>query len=118
MLVHAKTPLIEVQVIGRGSRHVVALIRRAYPAATVTDDNGSIDITQTDWYRKISSKMTPGKALRSYRDNAGLTLAQLSVKAGIAAPHLSAMENDKRGIGRATAMKLGKALKCEYQRFL
>jgi len=47
-----------------------------------------------------------------------LTLAELSGKTGIAESHLSAMENDKRGIGKVTAQKLGKALKCEYRRFL
>jgi hypothetical protein len=28
------------------------------------------------------------------------------------------MENDKHGIGKISAQKLGKALKCEYRRFL
>jgi Helix-turn-helix len=119
MLVHAKTPRIDVRISGRGARQVANLLRRTYKNVRIEPDAGaSVDITETEWYKDISAKITPGKALRTYRDNAGLTLAELSGKTAIAESHLSAMENDKRGIGKVTAQKLGKALKCEYRRFL
>ncbi len=119
MLVHAKAPRIDVRISGRGARQVANLLRRTYKDVRIELDRGaSVDITETEWYKGISAKTTPGKALHTYRDNAGLTLAELSGKTGIAESHLSAMENDKRGIGKVTAQKLGKALKCEYRRFL
>ena len=118
MLVLAKTPHIKIRITGPGSRSVVNLIRHSYQDVQVVQEDESVEITQTEWYKKIAPKLTPGKALKNYRDNAALTLAQLSTKTGIAESHLSAMEHGKRGIGRVTAMKLGDALKCDYHRFL
>ena len=119
MLVHAKTPRIDVRISGRGARQVANLLRRTYRDVRVLPDVGeSVDVTETDWFKGVSMRMNPGKALYVYRDNANLTLAELSAKTGIAESHLSAMENGKRGIGKVTAQKLGKALKCDYRRFL
>src|SRR3989338_4739550 len=98
MLVHAKAPRIDVRIKGRGFRRVVDLIRHAYPNVSIVRDDESVNITETEWYRRVSPKLTPGKALKVYRDNAGLTLAALSAMTGIAESHLSAMEHDKRGI--------------------
>lgn len=119
MLVHARAPRIDVRISGRGARQVADLLRRTYRDVRIIPDDGeSVDITETEWFKGASAKMTPGKALHVYRDNAGLTLAKLSAKTGIAESHLSAMENGKRGIGKVSAQKLGKALKCDYRRFL
>ncbi len=119
MLVHVKTPRIDVRISGRGARQVAKLIRRAYKDVRIElDSSAAVDISGTEWFKTMSFKMTSGRALFTYRDNAGLTLAELSEKTGIAESHLSAMENDKRGIGKISAQKLGKALKCEYRRFL
>lgn len=117
--IHAKTPRIDVRISGRGARQVANLLLRTYKDVRIEPDGGvSVDIAETEWFKSISARLTPGKALHTYRDNAGLTLAELSSKAGIAESHLSAMEHDKRGIGKITAQKLGKALKCDYRRFL
>lgn len=119
MLVRARAPRIDVRISGRGARQVADLLRRTYRDVRILpDDDEFVDILETDWYKSISATMTPGNALRIYRDNAGFTLAELSARTGIAESHLSAMENNKRGIGKITAQKLGKALKCEYRRFL
>ncbi|MFC1585644.1 helix-turn-helix domain-containing protein [Fibrobacterota bacterium] len=82
------------------------------------DDDETVPIRETDWWKEISAKVTPADALRCYRDNAELTLKEVSEKTGIAVPHLSAMENGKRNIGKISAQKLGKALNCNYKRFL
>jgi len=66
----------------------------------------------------MSNKMTPGKILKVYRDNAGLTLEQLAKMTGIAKSNLSQIENDKRNVGLKTAKRLAEALKCNYKRFL
>jgi len=98
MLGHSKTP-----------RNVVRI---------ELESNNTVDITESEWYKEISKTITPGDALHVYRDNLGLTLAELAKKTGIAESHLSAMENNKRNIGKVTAQKSGKALKCDYRRFL
>lgn len=119
MSVHGKTPHIDVRISGLGARKVAALVRKNFKDARIELGTGKpADIFETEWYKDIAATLTPGKALHVYRDNEGMTLADLSEKTGIAVSHLSAMENGKRNIGKATAQKLGKALKCEYRRFL
>ena len=59
-----------------------------------------------------------GTVPRTYRDNAGLTLEQLSKRSGIAKSHLSDMENGKRAIGPPTAKKPAKVLGVDHRLFL
>ena len=119
MLVHAKTHHIDVEIKGKGVEHIVKLLKEAFKDIKVMNlQTESIPIQETNWYKKISKTMTPGTALKVYRDNAEFTLLELSKKSGIAVSHLSAMENDKRGIGKISAKKLGDALDCSYKRFL
>lgn len=119
MSVHAKTPRIDVRISGLGARKVAELIRRTFKNARIELGTGkSVGVFESEWYKEMAGRLTPGKALHVYRSNVGMTLADVAEKTGIAVSHLSAMENDKRGIGKVSAQKLGKALKCEYRRFL
>lgn len=121
MLVHAKAPHIKVRLSGPGVARVVEAVRKAYPHIRVEDDYGDdelVDITKTEWFRKMEANHHPGITIRVYRTNRGWTLAELSSRTGIAESHLSAMENRKRGVGKVSAMRLGKALRMDYRRFL
>lgn len=120
MLVVAKTPRIKVRITGPGARRVASLVTRSIRGAAIVNDDEDefVDITQTDWYKSMSAKMTSGKVLRHYRENAGLSMTELAEKSGIALAHISAMEHDKRAIGKISAQRLGKALSCDYKRFL
>ena len=40
-------------------------------------DEETVNVFETDWYRDIKSKMTPGDNLKIYRENRGLTQVQL-----------------------------------------
>lgn len=68
----------------------------------------TVNILDTAWWKQVQAEHKPGDSIKAYRTNRGLTLAQLSAKAGIAESHLLAMENGKRGVGRITAVKLGR----------
>lgn len=120
MLVVAKKPHIKVTIAGIGVNKVIKILKENFPDAEIknSEDDKLIDIHTDSWFQNLSKSITPGKVLWGYRDNARLTLAQLSKLTDIAVPHLSAMENDKRSIGKITAQKLAKALKCDYKRFL
>ena len=117
MLVVAKKPHINVEIKGRGVTHLLKVIKTSFKDVKIEDDE-SVPIKETSWWKKMSAKLMPADALRCYRDNAEMTLKELAEKTGIAVPHLSAMENGKRNIGKITAKKLGKALHCNYRRFL
>ena len=120
MLVHAKAPRIKVTLSGQGSARIVEAARKAYPHIRVEedDDDELIDVFQTDWWKERQANHHPGDTIQVYRNNRGWTLAELAEKTGIAESHLSAMENRKRGVGKVSAVRLGKALEMDYRRFL
>ncbi len=120
MLVHAKKPHIELEIRGEGTKIIEELIKKNIPDVEITNENEDeyVLYNKTDFYNEMVAETTPGKTIWTYRDNSRLTLKQLSEKTDIAESHLSDMENDKRGIGKITAKKLGKALNCDYRRFL
>jgi DNA-binding transcriptional regulator YiaG len=61
---------------------------------------------------------TSGYYLRAYRQRAELTQVALAQQTGIRQRHLSEMENNKRGIGKANAKKLAGILDCDYRKLL
>lgn len=63
-------------------------------------------------------KLRPAAMLRGSRYKTGLTQHQLTELLGIAQPHLSAMENGKRPIGKNMARKLAAIFHCDYRIFL
>lgn len=61
---------------------------------------------------------SPGYYLRLYRQRADMTQAELADRTGILQHHLSEIENNKRVLGKANAMKLGEVLDFDYRRVL
>ncbi|MBF0549870.1 MAG: helix-turn-helix transcriptional regulator [Deltaproteobacteria bacterium] len=60
----------------------------------------------------------PAAVLRGSRVKDGLTQVQLAEMTGIPRRHISEMEHSKRPIGKETAKKLARVLKCDYRVFL
>ena len=60
---------------------------------------------------KKYGRMTPGKALRTYRELQGLTQSQLAKKSGLKQATISSLEHDKITMGIDRAKALGVALK-------
>ena len=118
MLVAVKTPRIRLHMSGVGARIVVRALRKLYGSVEVSNDDEAVDIATTAWWKKMEATLHPGTVLWTYRDNAGLTLEQLSKRSGIAKSHLSDMENGKRAIGPRTAKKLATALGVDRRLFL
>ena len=117
MLVHVKTPLIDVQVSGLGTELVIDTLRRTYGQVDVSDDDEAVPIRDTDWYKSTKAALSQGDLLATYRENSGLTLDQLATKSGIPKSNLSEMENGKRPIGPRIARKLAVAFGCDYRCF-
>ena len=59
---------------------------------------------------KVHSHVTPGEALKALRELQGLTQQELASSAGIAQPHISAMERGISLIGCDRALALAKVL--------
>ncbi len=69
-------------------------------------DEQSVALESTEWYKTMSTEMTPGKAIRADRGLRGWTQNVLAQKLGISIQNLSAMEHDRRPISKKMAAKL------------
>ena len=78
-----------------------------------------MDIFVTDWYREIKSKTTLEDNLEIYRENHGLTQAQLGEMLGeVPRQHVSNMERGIRPVSMKTARKLAKIFKVSPGKFV
>jgi DNA-binding XRE family transcriptional regulator len=118
-----KTPHIEISVRGSEiSPKLMEVLKEEYGQELhlVMDEGDElVNIFETQWYKGIKGKMTPGKYLRVYRENKGLTQVQLGkALGGIPRQHISNMENDHRAISLKMARKLCDLLGAPIERFL
>jgi plasmid maintenance system antidote protein VapI len=84
------------------------------------DDDELVDVFKTEWYRKMKATLTPGRALRAYRENRGLAREALAKLLGPTArkTHVADMEAGRRGISKEMAKKLARILGAPVERFL
>ena len=84
------------------------------------DDEESVVITETDWYREIRKKTTPGDAMRLYRENRGLNQEVLAASLGprFRKQHVCDMERGRRPISKALAKKLARIFGTSPARFI
>lgn len=122
MQVAVKTPRIELKMKGDIPERVILFLEEEYGVSlrqTADDGEEVVNAFETDWYKRTMAAMTPGKALRIYRENAGLTQAALGERmGGIPRQHISNMENGRRPIGKENAKRLAAALHVDYRVFL
>ena len=122
MQVAVKTPRIELKMKGDIPERVILFLEEEYGVSlrqTADDGEEVVNALETDWYKRTMAAMTPGKALRIYRENAGLTQAALGERmGGIPRQHISNMENGRRPIGKENAKRLAAALHVDYRVFL
>ncbi len=85
----------------------------------MTDENEElVNIFDTHWYKGIKKTISSGDTLRIYRQNLGLTQTELGQKLGkITRQKISDIENNKRGISKAVAKKLGEIFDVPIERF-
>jgi len=76
-----------------------------------------VAVEDIDWYNKAKSRMTPAKALKIMRTNAGLTQMKLAEKIGMAKQNYNALERGARPISMMVAKKLADALGTSYTMF-
>ena len=69
-------------------------------------EDESIPLEDTEWYKNMSTEMTAGKAIRADRGLRGWTQKVLAEKLGISIQNLSAMEHDRRPVSKKMAVKL------------
>jgi DNA-binding XRE family transcriptional regulator len=116
-----KTPRTDIRIQGDIPARILDVLRNEYGGKLkiYEGDDETVEITETDWYREIKAQTTPGDAMRIYRENAGMTQAQLGEKLGnVPRQIVSNMERGKRSITLATAKKLAVIFNVPATRFL
>ena len=97
---------------GKVPKFVVMFLESAFNKALkveVSDDEDDVAVPfeQTEWYREIKAKMTPGDAIKADRGLRCMTQRQLADKLGVPVQNVSEMERGKRAVSRKMALKLG-----------
>jgi len=118
-----KTPRIEISVRGAAipPRLMDALKEEYGSELSLVEDEGDdlVDAFETQWYKGVKKKMTPGTYLRIYRENKGLTQLQLcEALGGIPRQHISNMEHGRRSISLKMARKLSSLLGAPIETFI
>lgn len=124
MLAVVKTPHIEI----RGDaipQEFIAEVRKFFSASEVdviVDEPGDDEIITPEtsgWFRETEARVTPGAAMRVYRENRGLTQETLGQRlGGVARQEISKMETGKRNISLPTAKKLSGLFDVSVERFI
>lgn len=116
-----KTPRTNIQIQGDIPSRFLDMLKNEYgnKLKIYEGEDEYIEITESDWYKEIKSKSTPGDAMRLYRNNHQLTQAQLGEKLGhIPRQLISNMERGRRSISLTTAKKLSAIFSVSASRFL
>lgn len=117
-----KTPRIEINIKGEIPPKLLSVLEEEFGENIHLTEEGEeelVDIFETDWYKEIKAKTSPGDNLRIYRENRGLTQAQLGlILGGIPRQHISNMERGIRPISIDMARKLAKVFKVSPAKFI
>ena len=113
------TPLFEVK--GDIPKNVVAYLEKEFGQAFEVfeeDDEELVNIFETAWYKEIRVMLTPGENLKIYRENLGLTQAELAQKLAMPKQNIAELENNTGRMPEDVARKLSRFFEVPIDRFL
>ena len=116
---HTNVMLFEIK--GDIPNHVLCYLQQEFGAdvKVVEDDDELVNVFETDWYKRVNVTITPGDAVRVYRENFGLSPMMLGRKWGdFTEDFVVEMECGRREISREVAEKLGQLFEVPVERFL
>ncbi len=117
-----KTPRIEIKIKGDIPNKILTVLKEEYGKKvhiSEDEDDQLINIFETDWYKDIKSKTTPGDNMKIYREIHNLTQEKLGeLLGGVPRQHVSNMERGKRSISLKTAKKLSQLFKVSPDKFI
>jgi DNA-binding XRE family transcriptional regulator len=122
MLAVVKTPHTKIRIQGRISNRLLDVLVQEYGEdvqITRDSDDEKVDVFQTEWYKRIKKKLTPGTYMKVFRQNKGMTQAQLGTAlGGLPRQHISNMENGSRPISKKTALRLAELFDVSVEKFI
>ena len=87
-------------------------------APYLSQEEKSIPLAETTWYRKMSDEMTPAKYLKTCREIADYSQAKLGDLAGVPASRISDYETGQRAISKEMAKKFAEVFKTSPALFI
>jgi DNA-binding XRE family transcriptional regulator len=122
MLAVVKTPSIKIQIKGKIPSKLITLLKDEYgrKVKLIDDDiEEKIDVFDTEWYKNIKKKLSPGQNVKIYRKNNKMTQTELGkLLGGIPKQHISNMENETRPISKNIAIKLSQIFHVSVEKFI
>jgi DNA-binding XRE family transcriptional regulator len=122
MQAHVKTPLTKIEIKGEVHPKVLSVLKEIYGKKLLLIKNDSdeyIDAFETDWFKKVSKRLTPAKNIKIYREIHKLTQKDLGKKlGGISPQNISHMEHGIRPISKTNAKKLSGVFKVSIENFI
>ena len=123
MQVRARTPRIRVDIQGDSIPvELMDAIRKVVPEDEIEileGDDEYVDWFDTDLHSEVEARTTPGEVMRIYRENRRWTQAELGEKlGGVSRQNVSHMEQGRRPISAATAIKLSRLYGIPVERVL
>lgn len=115
---HTDTMLFEIK--GNIPNQVLGYLKQEFGQnVEIIEDEELVNIFETNWYEQISATITAGDAIKVYRENHGLTTAELATKlGGLTAEEVSEMESNKGDINFDIAEKLSELFQVPIDRFI
>ena len=117
-----KTPRININIKGDISKKLLSILKEEYGEEVELyedDDEDLINVFETEWYKGIKARITPGDNLKIYRENRGITQEELGkLLGGIPRQHVSNMERGIRSISLKMAQKLAQIFEVSVEKFL
>jgi len=122
MLAVVKTPRIRIEIKGKISKKLLAVLKEEYGSDVQLipdEEDEKLDIFETDWYKNVKENLSPGKNMRMYRQNRSMTQKELGeLLEGIPRQHISNMERGVRSISKKVALKLSKIFDTSVEKFI
>lgn len=122
MLVQEKKPLIKIWSEEPPPEKVILYLKKYYNAVVVEkekDDEPDESVSIENWDFFTDHKVSPGKAVKIYRENHGWSQAELARWVGLKNRQaISAIENEIRGVSKKVAINLSKVFNVSVERFI
>lgn len=116
---HTESPLFEVK--GEIPNDIIEYLKGKFGSdiQIMDDEEESVNIFDSDWFKSISASTTPGERVKIYRENNSLTQTQLGEMLGkFTRQNISDIERGTRGISKEVARKLSDIFNVSVERFI
>jgi DNA-binding XRE family transcriptional regulator len=113
---HTKTTAFKL--IGDIDRVTLEYLNGRFGEENVDVDETVIDVIESEWFKNVSKKITPGTIVRTYRDNFKLTQQQLAEKVGVnKSSYISDIEHNRRPVSKNLAKKFAELFGVSLEMF-